>query len=127
VTPADTIQLARQFLTGNKVPLGANRSVVAAILTRRALESILDEFWQVHLPGMVDCSSRAQLITLPYYLPDQQLAAEVTYAWSALSASCHHSVNALPPAASEITHLMGIVQNLVDYVATDGGLVEVVL
>jgi hypothetical protein len=108
------IKLARQFLTGDKVPLGANRSVVAAILARRALEATLDDFWLTCLPGMVACSSRAQLITLPYYLSDQQLAAEVIYAWSALSADCHHSVNALPPTASEISHLVGIVQNLVD-------------
>lgn len=114
MTPTQMLALARQVLTGDDLPVGANRSVVAAVLTRRALEGALDEFWGTHLPGIASCSSRVQLITLPFYLRDKDLAAETCYAWSALSASCHHAVNALPVSPNELAHLVDIVQAVID-------------
>jgi hypothetical protein len=118
MTPNELLQLARKVLTGDQTPVGANRSLVAAILTRRALEATLDEFWRGHLPGIIACSSRSQLVTLPFYFPDQQLAAEAVYAWYALSESCHHSVSALPVPVSGVMHLIEITQRLDDAVET---------
>ena len=40
-------------------------------------EVSLDTFWRSQLPGLVVCSSRSQLITMPYYLKDAEVAAEV--------------------------------------------------
>ena len=114
MTPTQMLAMARQVLTGDDLHVGGNRSVVAAVLARRALEGTLDEFWDTHLPGMAACSSRVQLITLPFYLGDQDLAAEACYAWSALSASCHHAVNALPVSPNEMAHLVEIVQAVID-------------
>jgi hypothetical protein len=121
VTPADLLALARQTMTSDNAPLGVNRSLVAAILTRQALEETLDTFWRSQLPGLVVCSSRSQLITMPYYLKDAEVAAEVSYAWHLLSAACHHSVIGLPAPVAEMSHLVDIVERLlyaVSYAST---------
>jgi hypothetical protein len=112
VTPAELLVLARRVMTIDDAPLGVNRSLVAAILTRQALEETLDAFWQYQLPALMECSSRSQLITLAYYLKDPELAAEVTYAWYVLSAACHHSVIGLPAPVAEMAHLVDIVEHL---------------
>ena len=114
MTPAQMLDVARQVLTGDDLHVGGNRSVVAAVLARRALEGALDEFWGTHLSGITACSSRVQLISLPFYLGNRDLAAEACYAWSALSASCHHAVNALPVSPNEMAHLVDIVQAVID-------------
>jgi len=112
VTPAELLVLAHRVMTIDDAPLGVNRCLVAAILTRQALEETLDAFWRSQLPALMECSSRSQLITLPYYLKDAELAGEVTYAWQVLSAACHHSVMGLPAPVAEMSHLVDIVERL---------------
>jgi hypothetical protein len=120
VTPADLVAFARRVMTSDDAPLGVNRSLVVGILARQALEETLDTFWQSKLPGFKYCTSRSQLITLPYYLDDAGLAAEVTYAWYALSTVCHHSVCGLPASLAEMTHLVEIVECLLNATAVAG-------
>ena len=63
----------------------------SALLTRQALETALDEFWEEQrASGVKDGSRHSQLLCLSSYLGDDQLAARVAHTWSALSNACHY-------------------------------------
>ncbi len=85
----------------------------AALLARQALEAALDELWRLRAPGLEQCSARAQLLCLPEYLRQGDLATRVSYAWTGLSRACHHHVYELPPTAAELDRWIGIVEELV--------------
>lgn len=84
-----------------------------ALLARQALEAALDDFWRVRAPGMEHCSARAQLLCLPYYLGDEELAERVSYAWAGLSRACHQHPYELSPTSSELNGWLGTVQQFV--------------
>lgn len=80
-----------------------------ALLARQALESALDDFWKARAPGMEQCSMKAQLLCLPFYLqapsPKPQadhLAQRVSYAWAGLSGACHQHPYELPPTCPAV-------------------------
>ena len=84
-----------------------------ALLARQALESALDDFWKVRAPGMEQCSMRAQLLCLPYFLQaskppgpqalgNEHLAERVSYAWAGLSRACHQHPYELPPTCRAV-------------------------
>lgn len=87
-----------------------------ALLARQALEAALDDFWRVRAPGMEHCSARAQLLCLPYYLGDEELAERVSYAWAGLSRACHQHPYELSPTSSELLGWLGTVEQLVAHV-----------
>jgi hypothetical protein len=84
-----------------------------ALLTRQALELTLDELWKRRAPGLERCSARAQLLCLPSYVRDQELARQVSYAWSGLSRACHQHAYELPPTSTELGYWMDTVEQLV--------------
>jgi hypothetical protein len=84
-----------------------------ALLARQALEAALDDFWKVRAPGMEQCSMRAQLLCLPHYLGDEELAERVSYAWAGLSGACHQHPYELPPTSVELLGWLGTVEELV--------------
>lgn len=91
-----------------------------ALLARQALEGALDDFWKVRAPGLEQCSMRAQLLCLPYFLqapsPKPQadhLAERVSYAWAGLSGACHQHPYELPPTSAELLGWLGTVDELV--------------
>ncbi|MEQ1759419.1 MAG: hypothetical protein ABL986_13945 [Vicinamibacterales bacterium] len=85
----------------------------SALLARQALEGALDELWRRRAPGLERCSMRAQLLCLPAYLGDDDLAARVSYAWAGLSRACHQHVYELPPVATELAAWLDAVERLV--------------
>jgi hypothetical protein len=91
-----------------------------ALLARQALEGALDDFWKVRQPGMEQCSMKAQLLCLPHYLGDEQLAERVSYAWAGLSRACHQHPYELPPTSAELLGWLGTVEELVGRVKADG-------
>ncbi len=112
VSPAALIQLAESFVKATDRKLGASRFLAAALLLRQALEASLDHLWLVKVPGLEDCSGRAQLVSLPYFLGDNELAEDVIYCWHRLSHTCHHDEYDLPPTGIEVQHLASIVKRL---------------
>lgn len=85
-----------------------------ALLARQALEGTLDDLWRLRAPGLEQCSTRAQLLCLPFYLPDdQELAERVSYAWGRLSRACHQHPYELPPTSSELLGWLTTVEQLV--------------
>ena len=84
-----------------------------ALLARHALEGALDDFWRIRAPGMEHCSARAQLLCLSYYLGDEELAEQVSYAWAGLSRACHQHPYELSPTRSELLGCLHVVEQLV--------------
>jgi hypothetical protein len=110
-TPTDLVDLADGFALGADRKLGANRYLAAALLLRQALEAAVDQLWIARAPGLERCSSRAQLVSLPYYL-EAGLAQDAVYCWYRLSRHCHHDEYGLPPSQTELAHLSAIVRRL---------------
>lgn len=80
----------------------------AALLSRQAIELAMVELWRARAPGAELSSVRAQLLLLPTYLHDHELAHLTAYAWMALSRACHHHGYDLPPDVGELRHDIGI-------------------
>jgi hypothetical protein len=88
-----------------------------ALLARQALEAALDELWHVRAPGLEQCSARAQLLCLPFYLhSDEELAERVSYAWAGLSRACHQHPYELSPTSSELLTCIETVEQLISRV-----------
>jgi hypothetical protein len=86
----------------------------SALLARQALEAALDDLWRLRAPGLERCSTRAQLLCLPFYLPGgEELAERVCYAWAGLSAACHQHPYELPPTSPELLGWLATVEQLV--------------
>ncbi|MEQ9092830.1 MAG: hypothetical protein RLN63_01870 [Miltoncostaeaceae bacterium] len=90
-----------------------HRSRGAALLARQALESALDLHWRRRAPGLGECSMRTQLICLPEFSADPELAGRVSFVWWALSRVCHHHPSELPPSERELAELLDVVDDLV--------------
>lgn len=106
--PEELVSLARGLLERpDVVPSLRVRS--AALLARQALEKLLAEVWRTRAPGTEDISFRAQLICLPDYLRDEELARRITLAFWALSQACHHHAYELSPDPSELRHWIDVV------------------
>lgn len=74
-----------------------------ALLTRLALEGMLDEYWARAEPSARDSSMRAQLLLLPlprFAGPEAALLARE--AWLGLSRAAHHHAYELAPTAAEL-------------------------
>ena len=84
-----------------------------ALLARQALEAAIDDFWRVRASGLEQCSMKAQLLCLPHYLGNEELAEQVSYAWAGLSRACHQHPYELPPTSAELTGWMTTVDALV--------------
>jgi hypothetical protein len=83
------------------------------LLARQALEAELDDFWRVRAPGMELCSLKAQLLCLPHYLGDEELAERVSYVWAGLSRACHQHPYELPPTSTELAEWLKTVDELI--------------
>lgn len=120
MTPGEVVAVTEELLAAPERRLGTTRFIAAALLLRQALEAALDSFWTTTVPGMEQVSTRAQLVSLPFYLPDQALAGAVALAWYRLSAVCHHHAYDLPPPVEELRDLAATVAQLVRSVPQPG-------
>ncbi len=88
----------------------------ASTLARQSIESSMNELWALRAPSLQRCSTRAQLLCLPEYLRDGDIAASAAHAWAALSRVCHHHPYELPPTAVELEHWLDIAERLAEAV-----------
>lgn len=125
---ADVVSAARNLMERTDPATAGLWPRATALLARQALEASLDDFWRVRAPGMEHCSTRAQLLCLPFYLQapkpsspqalrvDEALAERVSYAWAGLSRACHQHPYELSPTSSELLGWLGTVEQLVEHV-----------
>ena len=104
MTPAqiDVVKAARQLLERTDAATAGLWPRATALLARQAIESALAELWRLRAPGLEKCSTRAQLLCLAYYLDDERLAEQSSYAWASLSRACHQHPYELPPTSNEL-------------------------
>lgn len=89
------------------------------LLVRQALELAVDDLWADRAPAMAEVTDRAQQITLPFFL-GPELGLEAGWAWSRLSHLCHHTAYEMAPAASEVDHLIALVESLAEHSGVAG-------
>jgi hypothetical protein len=123
--PADLLALAEKIAISPSRVLRGTWPRAAALLTRQALESAIDEAWAQTEPAMAQVSMRAQLLCLSEYL-DETVAEDAAYAWGALSNACHQRSYELAPTGAELVNLQAIVEQLIESVAGRVGASEVV-
>jgi hypothetical protein len=109
---ADLLTLAEQVAMSTSPVLRGTWPRAAALLTRQALESAVDETWAQTEPAMADVSMRAQLLCLNEYL-DETVAEDAAYAWAALSNACHQRSYELAPTGAELANLQAIVGQVI--------------
>ena len=93
----------------------------AALLARQAIETAMLEFWLVRAPGVEWCTTHAQLLCLPEYVRDREIAESASLAWNSLSRVCHHHPYELLPTAVELRGLLETARRLVGALASDQG------
>ena len=111
---AELVSVARELAGRPERRLGEARLTAACLLLRQALEEALDGIWAATVPALAGCPARAQLVSLPYYLPDEAQARDVSFAWYRLSSACHHDSYDLQLDASEIARVADIVGRLAE-------------
>jgi hypothetical protein len=113
MTPAETLDSARDLLTRRAGTGVGSWPRAVALLTRQALEKGVDAFWITNpaTAGLAACPMRTQLICLPSYL-DPAIAYQVGFVWAALSGACHYHPYELAPTASQLNGWIEIVARL---------------
>ena len=120
--------IAVELLDGAELILGEPRYTAAgvwpravALLARQALEVAMVEYWIVRAPGLEWCTAHAQLLCLPDYVHEREIAESASHAWSSLSRICHHHPYELLPTAAELRILLDTARRCVGALATDQG------
>lgn len=112
-TPQELLGEARRLVERPSTDLAGLWPRAAALTARRALEETLDALWEKRARGLERASGRAQLACLTTFLGDDELAADVTFAWSALSEACHHHDYELTPTWAELEANIAVVERLI--------------
>jgi hypothetical protein len=89
----------------------------AALLARQALETAMLEFWIVRAPGVEWTSNSAQLLCLPDFVRDREVAENAALVWNSLSRICHHHPYELLPTAAELRLLIDATSRLLEELA----------
>lgn len=114
MTPVEALEAAQRLL---ERPSGKTAGLwprAAALLARQALEESIDEYWKSKGVDLGACAMRPQLLCLPRYLDDEELALDVGHAWGALTRACHHHPYELPPTAPELSRWMATTRRLIE-------------
>jgi hypothetical protein len=102
MTPAETLAMAQSLLDRPDARTAGIWPRAAALLARQALEQGLDAYWRGRGVALHNIGTRPQLICLLAYLPDTDVAARASHAWSCLTRACHHHPYELPPGHAEL-------------------------
>src|SRR2546421_9799463 len=101
-TPDDLLALAGAVMAEPHVLPPGLWQHAAALLARRALEGALAAMWRETAPGVEDCPARFQLLCLPAYLDDADVAGRASHVWWSLDNACRHRPYELEPTAVEL-------------------------
>ena len=100
---AELLGYSRRLL--DEEPVTGQNARLAAVLTRQALEAIVDRRCTDIAPGVEDASMKVRLIVLYALAPDDESIRKLDYAWGRLSSACHHHAYELSPTVTEIRGL----------------------
>jgi hypothetical protein len=115
--PRDLLGLAEGLLRRGDPATAGLWPRASAILAQQALEASLGVLWQRRALALDGCPVRAQLICLPSYLDDAELAARASHTWAALDRACHHHAYELAPTAGELRDWLAVVERLAERVS----------
>jgi len=110
VRPQEILAAARQLLDRPDSGTSGVWSRAAALLGRQAFELGLDDHWRSRGLALASLATRPQLICLASYLPNRDVAARATHAWSSLSRACHHHPYELAASPAELRNWLDAVQ-----------------
>jgi hypothetical protein len=109
----ECLSVARDLLSRSDPDTSGLWPRAAAFLGRQALEDAMVWVWVTRTPGLEECSKRAQLLCLPQYLEDEDLAESASHVYGRLSLACHHHPYELSPTADELTAWLDEVERVV--------------
>jgi hypothetical protein len=116
--PLDLLAAARGLLTvPDKDTIGLWPRA-SALLGRQALESSLERFWRRFANGLQATPMRCQLLSLPTFIGDAELARRASHAWWALSRASHHQAYDLGPTHEELDGWLTDVGDLANAIET---------
>jgi hypothetical protein len=117
----DLLVEARALLNGSSDGVRSlDRSRAASFVARAALEGLIEAELNERNYAPGDASVRTRLTCLEAALrSDPARVARFQYAWSRLSAACHHHAFDLSPSASEVCQLIEAVEGLCEAQAAD--------
>lgn len=110
---AELLTAARAALNGTFALPPASATRAAALLTRTALEHLVDDYLTSRGNDIRTAGMRVRLICLRT-LVGEALGGEAVWAWGALSGACHRHAYELAPTISEVSHLLAAVTELSD-------------
>lgn len=109
----EELATATAALDGRTKLPARRRTRAAAIIGRTALEHLVQAALLARGHRLTEASMRVQLICLSTLVsPDAGRTAHT--AWAGLSQGCHHHAYELSPTASEVRHLLALVDQLAD-------------
>jgi hypothetical protein len=113
--PADLLELAEAALSGHEAlpPGGWQRA--CALLARQALEATLNDLMDQRAPSLVRRPARYQVLCLPMYMDEADLAGRINHLWWSLAAAGRHHAYELAPTAVE---LRGWLDDVAETIAT---------
>ncbi len=119
MTPTDLLAAAQRLLDRPDAKTAGIWPRAAALLARQALEQGIDAYWRSKGLKLATLGTKPQLICLPAYLSDPDLAGRASHAWSALTQACHHHPYELPASPAELKAWLTTVADTL--AATDTG------
>lgn len=117
VEPLDLAADARDLLRDDRASTAGLWPRAAAVLARQAIEVALSNLWQLRAPGLEYTPLRCQLLCLPAFLGETELAERTALAYWALSRALHHHPYELAPTHGELEASITVAWDLADRVA----------
>ena len=117
VAPLDLVSDARSLLRDDRAATAGLWPRAAAVLARQAVEQAMSDLWQLRAPGLQYTSARCQLLCLPAFLHDDELAERTSVAFWALSRALHHHAYELAPTHAELDTCIAVAWDLAERVA----------
>jgi hypothetical protein len=117
-TPEELLGLARDLLDRADPATAGLWPRASAHLGRQAVELALDDLWVKKAPGVEESSARAQLICLPTYVEDEELAERVNHVWWVLTRAGHHHPYELAPTAAELSGWIADAEGVVEKISS---------
>jgi hypothetical protein len=121
VTAAELLAVARAMVRQPRPSTAGSWARAAALLGRQALEAALGDLWSRKHTGIGMASMRSQLLCLPAFLSDAELAGQVSHGWAALSRACHQHPYELAPTAEELERWLDVTEALLRAIEVRAG------
>ncbi|WP_019853944.1 hypothetical protein [Actinopolyspora mortivallis] len=114
-TPDDLLDRARELLDHKREVTGWSAPRMAALLARRAAETLLRTACERRYGSVSGANNRALLIIAVRVL-DDGTGVLLERAWYGLSRACHRHAFELAPQESEVRELIGLVERAGDHI-----------